>query len=78
MTDIIFPFSKDGKPCGFNSWTEQEFIFKPDKYSACIIPLANLKNNLRLMVKDKRARIVKAGRVEAVVVPKEQFNNLFI
>lgn len=76
--EIIFRYKIMGIPCGFLACVDKEFIFKPDKYSAVIIPLETLKKNLRLMVKDKTAKIVNAGSVEAVVVPKQQFNNLFI
>ncbi len=78
MTDLIFEFKRKGEPSGFNSSTEQEFIFKPDKYSAMIIPLEILKKNLRVMVKQGVAKIVKAGDVEAVVVPAAKFKELFI
>ncbi len=77
-TEIILPFKNSGKPCGFNACKDKEFIFKPDKCSAVIIPLEILKKNLRLMVRAKTAKIVTAGTIEAVVVPKTQFNNLFI
>lgn len=78
MKNFIFEFERNGSPCGFNACTESEFIFKPDKYSACMIPLENLKNNLRLMVKSKQAKIITAGTVRAVVVPEQAFNNLFL
>lgn len=78
MSDYVFEFKRNGIPCGFAASTDREFIFKPDKYSAVIFPLENLKNNLRSMVKAKTAKIIKAGEVEAVVVPEKLFNDLFI
>lgn len=78
MKDYIFEFKKDGKPCGFLACSEKDFMFKPDKYRLVIIPLEVLKKNLRSMVKAKRARIITAGIVEAVVVPEAEFLNLFI
>lgn len=78
MTDLIFEFKRGGNPSGFAKATGHEYIFKPDKYSACIIPLETLKQNLRSMVRNKVAKIIKAGEVEAVVVPAEQFKALFI
>ena len=78
MNDLIFGFKKNGNPSGFAASTEKEYIFKPDKYSAVIIPLEILKKNLRVMVRSREAKIVKAGDVEAVVVPAEKFKALFI
>lgn len=78
MKDFIFEFKRNGNPCGFLACAEQDFIFKPDKWSAVIIPLEVLKKNLRSMVKAKKARIITAGIVEAVVVPEAEFLNLFI
>jgi len=77
VSDLIFEFKKDGKPCGFLACTDKEFIFKPDKYTAVIFPLEILKNNLRLMVKNKTAKLVSAGTIEAVVVPKDLLFSLF-
>lgn len=78
MKDYIFEFKRDGKPCGFLACGGPEFIFKPNKWEAVIIPLEILKKNLRSMVKANKARIVTAGIVEAVVVPEAEFLNLFI
>lgn len=78
MSDIIFEFKRDGKDCGFLACKEEDFIFKLPTGSFAMISLDKLKNKLRVMVKDKRARIVRAGTTEAVVVPKEFFYSLFI
>lgn len=78
MSDIIFEFKKNGKDCGFLTCKDQDFIFRIPGGSSAMISLEKLKNNLRLMVKDKRAKIVRAGTVEAVVVPQGKFYDLFI
>lgn len=78
MSDLILPYKSFGKDCGFLACNERLFVFKPDKYSCATIRLENLKNNLRLMVRNKKARIVKTANVEAVVVPEKQIYNLFL
>lgn len=76
--DVVLPFKNKGEPCGFNACPDKEFVFKPDKYCAVIIPLENLKNNLRVLVRAKLATIVKTKDVEAVVVPAKYTHRLFI
>ncbi len=55
-----------------------EFVFKPDKYSAAIIPVEILRKNLRVMVRNKTAQLIKLGTIETVSVPSNQLMNLFI
>jgi hypothetical protein len=78
LSDLILVYKSFGKDCGFLACKDALFVFKPDKYSCATIRLENLKNNLRFMVRNKTARIVKAGATEAVVVPEKQFYNLFL
>jgi hypothetical protein len=75
--EIIFPYKNNGKEVGFLACVEEEFIFKPDKYSAATIRLERLKTNLRAMVKSKQARLIKAGTIEAVAVPRAKFDELY-
>lgn len=75
--EVVFPFRKDGVDCGFLAEPGPEFIFKPDRCSAAIIPLEKLKKNLRLLVKEKQARVIKAGSAEAVAVPRDIMWKLF-
>jgi len=78
VNDLIIPFKKKGQLIGFAASNEKDFVIKPDRLSAWILPLETLKKNLRLMVKNKQARMVTAGDTEAVVVPKEHSYRIFL
>lgn len=75
--EIVFPYKKAGVPVGFSAAPEGDFVFKPCKYSAAVINLETLKKNLRLMVKSKEAKLIKAGTIESVSVPSSKFLKLF-
>lgn len=77
MPDMIFEYRRNGEDSGFMAWKDKDYVFKPDRNSAVILPLEVLKKNLRLLVKQKKARLIKAGTVEAVAVPRELFDYLF-
>lgn len=77
MTDLVIPFKKKGVMIGFAASIEKDFVLKPSKCEAWILPLEKLKTNLRLLVKNKQARIIKAGDTEAVHVPKEHAMRIF-
>lgn len=76
--DLIFPYRVGGKDCGFLACKDKEFIFKPSKTTAATIPTETLKNNLRTLIKQKKAKVLRAGDVEAVAVPAALFKELFI
>lgn len=77
MTDLVMPFRKNGVMIGFAASNEKDFVLKPSKCEAWILPLEKLRNNLRLMVKNKQARIIKAGDTEAVHITKEHALRIF-
>lgn len=78
MQDLVIPFRKKGQFVGFAASAETDFVVKPDRLSAWILPLETLKKNLRLMVKNKQAKLITAGDTEAVHVPKEHSHRIFL
>ena len=76
--EIIFPFKNDGVECGFLAAQEKDFVFKPSKLEAAIVDREKLKANLRRLVKEKKARITRAGTIDAVAVPSKIFKELFV
>jgi len=78
VTDLVIPFRKKGVLIGFAASQEKDFVVKPDRCSAWVLPLENLRNNLRMMIKNKQASIVKAGDTEAVYVPKIHAHRIFL
>jgi hypothetical protein len=75
--ELIFEYKRNGVNSGFMAHGETEYVFKPDRLSAAVISLETLKKNLRIMIKNKTARLIKAGTIEAVVVPRAKFKELF-
>lgn len=76
-SQVLFEYKRNGNDSGFMAPGLTEYVFKPDKYSAAIIPLEKLKKNLRVLVRTKKARLIKAGTIEAVAVPSNLIMNLF-
>lgn len=76
--DLIIPFRKAGKMIGFAASSDKDFVVKPSKYEAWVLPLETLKKNLRLMIKNKQAKMITAGDTEAVHVPKENAYRIFL
>jgi len=78
MKDLVIPFRKKGQMIGFAASTEKDFVLKPSKCEAWVLPLETLKKNLRLMVKNKQAKLITAGDTEAVHVTKEHSHRIFL
>ncbi len=78
MHDLVIPFRKKGQFIGFAASSDADFVIKPSKYEAWVLPLDNLKKNLRLMVKNKEAKMITAGDTEAVHVPKQYAHKIFL
>ena len=78
MNDLVIPFRKKGVMIGFAASTDTDFVVKPSKYEAWVLPLETLKKNLRLMVKNKQAKMITAGDTEAVHVTKEHAHRIFL
>ena len=75
--EIFFEYKRGGNESGFKLPGLTEYVFKPDKYSAAIIKVETLTRNLRVMVRNKQARLIKAGTIEAVAVPSNLIMNLY-
>lgn len=73
--DVVWVYKRAGKPVGFHACTEPWFTsrFSSDGKTdiSISLPTEKVKTNLRRLVKEKRASIVKAGTTEAVVFPVE-------
>ena len=81
MKEFVFPFRRKGEPWGFTACRGPLWAFKVDETKTTetkiVIDLELLKTNLRRLVKSKQATILKAGEVEAVVVPANLRDELF-
>lgn len=66
--EIVIEYRRNGKDCGFLTESGPEFIFKPDRYSAMVVPTEKFKSHLRNLIKEKKARVIRAGTTEAVGV----------
>jgi hypothetical protein len=81
MPDAIFVYKKNGKDAGFKSSKETHFTARTgstkDTDISMVFPLDKMTENLRRLVKEKKARIIKAGTTEAVTVPQELLLELY-
>lgn len=81
IREFVFPFRRKGEPWGFTSCRGSLWAFKVDETkdteTKIVIDLELLKTNLRRLVKSKQVTILKAGEVEAVIVPANLRDELF-
>ncbi len=73
LKHAIFVYEKDGELCGFAAtkndlWTHKQQLTK-DTDLCTIIPTANLKYNLRRLLKLRVAHKVEAGTAKGIAVP---------
>ncbi len=81
IKEFCFPFKRKGEKTGFAAKESGDWVFKVDETpkteTKIIIDVNLLRDNLRRLVKSKQAKILKAGEVEAVIVPAELRDELF-
>lgn len=69
----IFTYERNGELCGFAAtkndlWVHKQQLTK-DTELCTIIPVSNLKHNLKRLLKSKVASKVEAGSAKAIAVP---------
>lgn len=77
---VVFVYKRDGKPYGFNAETSdvwaQRISSTKDTDTTILFDAKLLKDGLRKMVKEKRARLIKAGPAEGVLVQHQNLSEL--
>lgn len=82
MDEVFFKYRHKGQDCGFLTEKGRFITIKTatskDTSTFTSFPLDGLKTKLRTLVKTKSARIVKLGDSEAVAVPANLTDCLFL
>jgi len=82
MTEVVFQYRKRGQDCGFLTERDRFFTVRTaqtkDSSTFTSFPIDRLRVNLRTLVRNKKARVVKVGDSEAVAVPTELIDCLFL
>jgi hypothetical protein len=77
---IHFIYKRNGVPYGFSAsteyWWTQKIASTPKTEVTMMFPREILRDNLRRLVREKKAKITKAGSSEAVSISEELLGEL--